>query len=61
MPTDSGTRIRLPHKVDVTDFLVVAEVVAEASVTVIAVVAVNVFCCFFLLFMGSGRIGDNNL
>ena len=33
LPTDSGTRIRLPHKVDVTDFLVVAKV----SVTVIAV------------------------
>ncbi len=49
LPTDSGTRIRLPHKVDVTDFLV-----AKVSVTVIAVVVVNVFC--FLVFFCCLRV-----
>ena len=59
MPADMGKRIRdanmgrLPRTIDVTDFLVVAEVVAEVSVAVIAVVVVHVLLFFLCLWVAA--------
>ena len=59
MPAEMGKRIRdanmgrLPRTIDVTDFLVVAEVVAEVSVAVIAVVVVHVLLFFLCLWVAA--------
>ena len=53
MPADMGKRIRLPRTIDLTDFLAVAEVVAEVSVAVIAVVVVPVLLFFLCLWVAA--------